>query len=278
MQMAIHARRRRGPAGFNLIELLIVLAIIIILLALLLPTLSRAREQARSTLCLSNLKQIGISLHLYATNNGDYVPPRYVRGAGSANNPLWPGPAGYPYWASAFWCDPILLGQYAGNMPHGGMDSTTLVEGTVLLRSVFYCPSDRQHQPTGPLTVQASYGMGPNFTSILPPPDRPDPWAQMWRMPRCLTPQTELVLVDGFNMRFSPGGWGTPENPPMYYGHTEPLVAGTWNVDNDPNSYYNWAKRHNGGANVLFLDGHASRFQDLKAAADKHEISCRIID
>ena len=56
----------RRAAGFTLIELLVVIAIIAILAAIIFPVYSRAREKARQTTCLSNLKQIGLALQLYA--------------------------------------------------------------------------------------------------------------------------------------------------------------------------------------------------------------------
>lgn len=68
--------RMAGVKGFTLIELLVVIAIIAIIAAMLLPGLSRAKESASRTRCMSNLKQLELALKLYMDDNRALFPPR----------------------------------------------------------------------------------------------------------------------------------------------------------------------------------------------------------
>ena len=79
---------KRTTRAFTLIELLVVVSIIALLMALLLPSLSAARQQARSVVCLSNLQQISHGWHMYADDNNDIsVPGRFAKKPGGTSNP-----------------------------------------------------------------------------------------------------------------------------------------------------------------------------------------------
>lgn len=90
------ATKHERSHGFTLIELLVVIAIIAILAAILFPVFAQAREKARQTTCLSNMKQIGLGMYMYVQDNDE----TYVTACVGGN--IWGGlqPQAYS-WAEA---------------------------------------------------------------------------------------------------------------------------------------------------------------------------------
>jgi prepilin-type N-terminal cleavage/methylation domain-containing protein/prepilin-type processing-associated H-X9-DG protein len=114
----MHCRNNRTPnKGFTLIELLVVIAIIAILAAILFPVFAQAREQARKTSCLSNVKQIGLGHAMYVQ---DYDETFLI---------AWGDPAGV-------WTD--LLQPYIKN----GQPNEAAGVSWNRSNGIFHCPSD----------------------------------------------------------------------------------------------------------------------------------------
>jgi prepilin-type N-terminal cleavage/methylation domain-containing protein len=74
MRHSISPRCERARRGFTLIELLVVIAIIAVLAAMLFPAFSQAREGARRIVCVSNMRQIGMGLQMYAQDHNETLP------------------------------------------------------------------------------------------------------------------------------------------------------------------------------------------------------------
>jgi len=72
--MSLTSRERSDQRAFTLVELLVVIGIIAVLISMLLPTLNKAREAARETQCMSNLRQWGMGFMIYSDWNKGQLP------------------------------------------------------------------------------------------------------------------------------------------------------------------------------------------------------------
>ncbi len=234
-------------SGFTLIELLVVIAIIAILAGLLLPTLAKAKGRANRTACLSNLKQWGLALSMYLDDNAQVFPafsiPNNTPGAPGGfdqDNIHWPdlanfaaGGYGNGAWFNALppYVSQSALWQYAAN-PAG------FVNG----HNVFNCPTARfLPAEVDPLSrVAFSYGINFKGTNGLVPASSPFTATQ--------------VLNSSAFVFFSDDRANSGETP--FYG-ANPLN----DLGAPRGSLNHLSSRHEGGANLTFLDSHAAYFK-----------------
>jgi prepilin-type N-terminal cleavage/methylation domain-containing protein len=134
------ARPNTGRRGFTLIELLVVIAIIAILASLLLPALSKAKQKAARTACVSNLRNLALAMSMYTHDSNDMMPwCQWYNSYG----PSWiymPKAGAAP--------DPFRLNAATGQLDEVTNDVPWIVQGLYYQylhsRPVFYCPLDRK--------------------------------------------------------------------------------------------------------------------------------------
>ncbi len=105
---------RRRAVGFTLIELLVVIAIIGILAAMLFPVFARAREAARKTQCLANVKNVALALQMYFTDF-DALPPKFVNPPDWLKYDTYGHPCGFVTEANEYLRWPVILDEYVKN-------------------------------------------------------------------------------------------------------------------------------------------------------------------
>ena len=211
--------------GFTLIELLVVIAIIAILAAILFPVFARAREKARASACLSNLKQLGLGLMMYAQDYDETLPA--VAFGATDGRPAWPWeqwPAYAAYsWAALF---PGGLAPYVKN------------------NQIWACPSATGGNWSSgwgiPEAGKIGYGYNEFIYNYL------NGWATQSALARAPEgPAAVSLLCD----TFASGIYNDWDNGSgMYTDGMDRVRYGTWD--------FGWQSRHE-GTNVAYGDGHA---------------------
>jgi len=140
-------------SGFTLVELLVVIGIIALLISILLPSLSRARQQAQEVQCLSNMRQFAVGMQIYVNESRGYMPWKGPDGSNTTKNFF--GPGNNATWSN-YGCKGIDDDQLWFNAILKRLGSKTyyqmLVEdynGTTALqdampRSIFQCPATQK--------------------------------------------------------------------------------------------------------------------------------------
>lgn len=263
---------RRNRGAFTLIELLVVIAIIAILAAMLLPALARAKEKAKRTNCLSNLKEWGLAIQMYSPENNNTVP---TDGYGpTTHGPAWcafPGPSGTPDDPMAWFNElpPMVsertLANYFDAMTGGrGINGTTKAEQDMPFPGgkgpIWECPSAYMSQatidtilkPADGMTYPGQAGFFSYAMNIDLKRDPTDPNAQNPLpypiMPKMTTFKQPSATVFMFDMVFDP---------------VSEVVNGApqYNSVNPAGRQNSYASRHDKGGSINFLDGHVAWFK-----------------
>jgi len=222
-------------AAFTLIELLTVIAVIAILAAILIPAVGKVRERANETKCVSNLRQIGLAMKMYAGENSGTLPMPYSQS----------GPKGEVLWFD--YLLPYMDVEYEGNWTweqrkHG----------------VFNCPSaDHFLEFEGVSKFTYTYGWNSAFyrDGRFPNPDTGE-YPSGMRLINIQRPSQSMLIADTIQID-GRGGWG---NDTFINGGQAYNPGTAENFMSDASYNAGFSDRHGGRGNVLFVDGHVESF------------------
>ena len=172
--------RARPPRdrAFSLIELLVALAIVALLLAVLLPALGRARISARTTRCLSNVRQIGLAWSMYASDHDDRAAP-YLSTRDSER----------VYWWGS-------IDEAQGRIDHARGSISSYLDSALHDGSVFECPAQRPGTYLNQSQFdQVSSTYGYNGYGLAPPSTGYGLGAQPWRRISDLRQTNEIFVI-----------------------------------------------------------------------------------